>query len=436
MARHESWGRYPVATHQKARVLHWRPNDLRPLLQGSLLPYGLGRSQGDSCLNENGYLLDTSSLDRFISFDEATGVLCGEAGVTLKDILDTFVPRGWFLPVVPGTQFVTLGGAIANDIHGKNHRRAGSFGGHVLRFELLRSDGQRYLCAPTSNAPLFAATIGGLGLTGLITWAAIQLKPLPTPYLEVTTIPFSNLEEFFSLIGEYQDSHEYLIGQFDGVVWRRHVRSRGVLMLGNHSQHKVAKHAARGRAISIPLIMPNWLLNDYSLKVFNWLYQQRQGRKKKYLAHYQPYFFPLDSLQHWNRLYGKRGFLQYQCVVPHEAATAVMQTMLQVMAAKGLSSYLASLKTFGESNSPGLLSFPRPGIVLALDFPFRGIRTLKLLEKFDQLVGNASGAVYPAKDARMSTKSFCTYYPRWQEFSRHVDPNFSSSWWRRVRPLE
>jgi FAD/FMN-containing dehydrogenase len=404
-----SWGRYPLARHVAEKPIVWRDEAL-PLHEQPLLAYGQGRSYGDCCLNDGGALLPTGALDRFISFEN--GVLRCEAGATLGEILELAVPRGWFLPVLPGTRHVSVGGAIANDIHGKNHHRAGTFGRHVRRFELLRSD-RRVECAPGDE--LFAATIGGLGLTGLVTWAEIQLKPVPGPALRVEAVPFSGLDEFFALSDESDAKHEYT------VAWLHVLRSRGIFFRGDHAEGKARPPRSKpGVPFDAPLVI------DLTTEIFNEAYYaaQRLGRRSK-LQHFEKYFFPLDGVARWNRLYGKQGFLQFQCVVPtREALAALLE--------QSPPSPLTVLKKFGELQSPGMLSFPRPGFTLSLDLPNRGADTYALYIRLERIAVEAGGAIYPAKDARMSPRSFARSFPRREEFEKHIDPAFSSSLWRRV----
>lgn len=427
MKAYQSWGGYPRASASRVSVLHWVPDHLPSIDGKKILAYGLGRSQGDSCLNDQGVLLDTSHLDRFIDVDYEQGTITCEAGVTLEQILELVTPHGWFLPVVPGTKHVTVGGAIANDIHGKNHLRYGTFGQHVIALTLLRSD-RAYVCSTTQNAQLFSATIGGLGLTGLVTQATIQLRKTPSPWMKTDVHSFTTLREGITLIQEQSRQHEYVIGQFDALPGSV---GRGVLMIGDHAAGHTQK-IPKNKTITVPLMAPNWLLNDLGMRVFNQFYNMSKAWQKNKTVHYQPYFFPLDSIGYWNRLYGTRGFIQYQSVVPTARAAETYEKMLKLITQTRHGSYLASLKIFGTKVSPGLLSFPRPGIVIALDFPFKGEATLQLLEQFDELVRQAGGAVYPAKDSRMSAVSFKQYYPRWQEFTQYIDPAFSSSFWRRV----
>ncbi len=413
----------------------WRQNQL-PLenfQDKTFLPFGNGRSYGDVCLNDGGVLIDASPLDRFIYFDQDKGVVRCEAGVLLSDILQLVVPRGWFLAVVPGTQFVTVGGAIANDVHGKNHHKAGTFGCHVHRFELLRSDGARISCSSQQNTKWFEATIGGLGLTGLITWAELQLKPISSAFIEQETIRYPNLDEFFELSAESDKNFEYTVAWVDSLASHSQL-GRGLLVRGNGSKERPDNIADKHKhSYSMPITPPFSLINRWTLKGLNSLYYNKKswGRTGS-TVRYEPFFFPLDSFNHWNRIYGNKGFFQFQCVVPAADGQAVIREILERIQKAGSGSFLAVLKIFGDKASPGLLSFPRPGVTLALDFPNQGKKTFELLEKLDEVVKAAQGAVYPAKDACMSADSFQSYFPKWKELEELRDPRFSSSLWRRV----
>jgi FAD/FMN-containing dehydrogenase len=427
-----SWGRYPRPTHQAALSLRSLSEPL-PHHPGSktVLPYGLGRSYGDSCLNDGGYVIPVAAFDHFISFDPTSGILRAEAGTSLAAILETFVPRGWFLPVSPGTKFVTLGGAIANDIHGKNHHVAGTFGRHVRRFELLRSTGERIVCSPTERPDLFAATIAGLGLTGLITWVEVQLIPIRSPYLDTRTTKFRNLDEFFDISKESDSLFEYSVSWVDCTSEGEHM-GRGLFMAGNFSDR--TKPGKRPNlSLPFPCEAPGWLLNSLFMKSFNTLYYNKQfSRVVEALTHYEPFFYPLDAILNWNRMYGRRGFFQYQLVVPFEQDRSIIKEIFTRITRSKRASFLAVLKTFGDIPSPGLLSFPQKGVTLALDFPNDGAPTRALMDELDSIVFAAGGALYAAKDARMSPRSFAASYPRLQEFTKYVDPGFSSSLWRRV----
>ncbi len=423
-----SWGRYPRA-EQQIVPMHWR-DDALPITTGTLLPYGNGRSYGDSCLNDGGILLHTRGLDRFIDFDPASGVLRCEAGVLFSEILDFAVPRGWFLPVLPGTRFVTVGGAIANDVHGKNHHRAGTFGEHVRRFELLRSDGSRRQCSREENVDMFTATIGGLGLTGVITWAEVMLKRIPGPWMATQTRRFRNLKEFFALSAESERDFEYNVAWIDCAA-SGNAFGRGLFIRANHASTPPHRREPGVRRVGIPFTPPLSLINRASLRLFNAVYFHRP-RSSHALTHYAPYFFPLDAIENWNRIYGPRGFLQYQCVVPPASAESTVTELLQRISASGNGSFLAVLKVFTDRPPAGILSFPRAGATLALDFPNRGVATLDLLERLDDIVVAAGGAIYPAKDARLKGERFRHYFPRWEAMVPHIDPRFSSGFWRRV----
>ena len=430
MAAYTSWGNIPRVT-QESYVLPHRHISLPVTEHKSLLPYGKGRSYGDVCLNAENIILPTRYLDKYISFNPETGVLRCEAGVCLHDLLALMVPRGYFVPVTPGTKYVTVGGMIANDVHGKNHHRAGTFGCYVVQFELLRSNGERLLCSPTQNTDYFAATIGGLGLTGLITWAEIQLKPIGSDYISAETIPFTNLSRFMDLTADSDTDWEYTVSWIDSFATKEHT-GKGIFFRGNHADSLSAGQAsAPRRSHRVPFFFPAWVLNSTVLKLFNRLYFATHKTSHDSVSQDQ-FFYPLDSLGSWNRIYGKRGFYQYQCVVPPENAEANIKALLQICARANAGSFLSVLKKFGDVASPGMLSFPRPGYTLALDFPNHGKNTRKMLDALDDVVRGAGGAVYPAKDARMSAASFQQYFPRWQEFSAFIDPAFSSSFWRRV----
>lgn len=428
-APYQSWGGYPQAAQQEVQSLHSRQQRMQFAPGRHYLARGLGRSYGDSCLNDGGVLLATRGLDHYIRFDAEQGVLECEAGVSLAEILSLVLPQGWFLPVTPGTQYVTVGGAIANDVHGKNHHAAGSFGHHLLGFELLRSDGQVLDCSPQQHADWFAATVGGLGLTGLIRRARLQLRRVPGPWIVGEDLRFGSLAEFFQLSAESNARCEYTVAWIDCLSRQ----GRGRFSRGNHAPLELPPPRPR-RAPAMPFTPPLSLVNGLSLRAFNALYWRwPPGAAPARQWHYEPFFYPLDAIAHWNRMYGPRGFLQYQCVLPPAAAQAGVAEMLRLIAASGQGSFLAVLKQLGERPAPGLLSFARAGTTLALDFPFHGAGTLALLEQLDAVTRAAGGAVYPAKDARMSGAAFRQYFPRWSEMQAFLDPAFSSSFWRRVQ---
>jgi len=427
-----SWGNLVRAEHALFG-LRGRSDPFPKIPAGSsVLPFGNGRSYGDSCLNPGGALLETRALDRFIRFDRETGLLASEAGVLLDDILRLAVPAGWFLPVVPGTAYVTVGGAIANDVHGKNHHRAGTFGRHVRELELLRSNGERLKCSRVEHPQWFSATIGGLGLTGVITWAELQLTRIPGPWLAMEVVRFANLEQFFELCDESDREFEYTVAWIDCLARGRRL-GRGLLQRANHSEIADRDRRAHVRQLSVPFMSPISLVNAVTLRVFNTLHYHRQwSPRARYTVDLREFFFPLDWVLHWNRLYGPRGFYQYQCVLPGLFARDATAQLLETVALRGQGSFLAVIKRFGSPTSPGMLSFPRAGVTLALDFPNKGASLEHLFRELDEVVSVAGGRLYPAKDARMPGTLFRSGYPRWQEFARYVDPVCSSSFWRRV----
>lgn len=426
----QSWGRYP-RLHADVLPLHWRSD--YPLLSppnAPMLPVGLGRSYGDVCLLNGGTLLNSAGLSRLISFNPETGLLRCEAGTTLAEILEFAVPRGWFLPTTPGTKYVTIGGAIANDVHGKNHHVAGTFGCHTPRFELVRSDGTRLECSETNNPSWYGATIGGLGLTGLITWADIQLRPIVSRKINYEGIKFVGIDEFLAISRESANV-EYTVAWIDCVAQGRNF-ARGIFMRGTHATDPAPLRASSTAGLSVPVELPTGLLNHFTVGAFNALYYRKQLRARKTsVVDYEPFFYPLDSIHHWNRIYGRKGLLQFQCVLPENGdSTAITQTLREI-AASGLASFLAVIKIFGNRRSPGMLSFPRPGITLALDFP-AGEKSFNLLTRLGNITLEYGGSMYPAKDAMMTPQQFQTFYPEWQQFARFIDPAFTSAFWQRV----
>lgn len=427
----QSWGRYP-RTEQRVHQLFWASDfPVNDTSNYSQLPVGAGRSYGDVCLNAGNTLLLARGLDRLLAFDSQAGILRCEAGVTLAEILDFAVPLGWFLPVTPGTKFVTLGGAIANDVHGKNHHVAGTFGRHVLRFGLSRSDGTQMECSSAQNPDWYSATIGGLGLTGLITWAEIQLKSIVSRKIDYQAVQFNGLEEFMTL-SETNSPGEYTVSWLDSVARGRNA-VRGIFMCGDHNGHVEPRSGSSQAKFTVPIDLPSFTLNRTTVGAFNALYFHKQFRKRvARIVDYEPFFYPLDAVLHWNRMYGKDGLLQFQCVVPPNDGLQAISEMLTATSKSGLASFLTVLKIFGNVRSPGMMSFPLPGITLTLDFPIRSNRTFSLVDRLGEITLAAKGRIYPAKDARMTPSQFQSFYPQYQDFSRHIDPKFSSSFWRRV----
>jgi FAD/FMN-containing dehydrogenase len=397
--------------------------------KGALLAFGNGRSYGDSCENSAGALIDMRPLNRILSFDPQSGVIEAEAGAMLCDLIGHAAPFGFFPAVVPGTQFVTLGGAIANDVHGKNHHRRGTFGCHVESFVLLRSDGSRHVCSASRNAHLFKATIGGMGLTGLILSATIRLMRVPSLDIAETVTPFRELGEFFDLVERADAANEYAVAWIDQLS----ARGRGVLLAGNHAEFGARTANRPAGRFAVPVQPPFTTLNRPFLKVFNAAYRWKKSRARNVRqAGCQSFFFPLDGLRGWNRLYGPNGLFQHQSVVPPDRANEAVPALLAAAGKAGQGSFLTVLKRFGAIRSPALLSFPRPGYTLTLDFPNRGGKTRELLDELDHIALDAGGAVNPYKDARMGAAAFEASFPNWRQLDACRDPAFMSDFWRRT----
>lgn len=404
------WGRYPkvdaeclvpLTAAEVARTFSER---------GALIARGLGRSYGDSALADR--VVSSRYLDKFMVFDAASGWLHCESGVSLDDILRSFVPRGWFLPVSPGTRFVTVGGAIASDVHGKNHHVAGSFCEHVESVDILLANGERVRASQNQNAELLRATCGGMGLTGMIVSATVRLKRISSSRIIETSFRVPDLD---SVLSAFEDSagSTYSVAWIDCLARGKNL-GRSIIMLGEHATEGGLVNREK-RALPVPCDMPASLLNPFTVRAFNSLYYGNAPRRRRTrVVAYEAFFYPLDSLSNWNRLYGKNGLLQYQCVLPRQAGLRALRELLELIAAAGIASFLAVLKLFGRGND-NLLSFPMEGYTLALDFKAEP-RTFELLEQLDQLVSSHGGRVYLAKDARMSAESFRAGYPRWEQF--------------------
>lgn len=425
-----AWGRLTADLHEVARISSVAEAvDAIGNFQTATLPIGLRRSYGDVCLNAGGRLLETEALDRFIRADWQAGVVVVEAGLTIDDLLRVSVPKGWFVPVTPGTKFVTLGGAIANDVHGKNHHQMGTIGRFIRRMVLARSNGELVDISPEDTPEMFAATIGGLGLTGIIVQVELSMTKIGSAFLDVETLPVRDVDDFFRINAESQ-SWPYTVAWVDcfatGAAVGRGVYMRGRLLAdGDLTVH------ARPR-LAIPFALPSFLLNPLTIRGFNALYRRFAVRSERRRTHYDSFFYPLDSIATWNNLYGSRGFYQFQCVVPMHHGSEVLRQMLTTVAEARQGSFLIVLKTFGELISPGILSFPRPGVTLALDFPNKGPRTLALIRRLNAMAIDAGGRIYPSKDATMTADQFRSSYPRWEEVERLRDPGILSDFWRRV----
>ena len=395
------------------------------------LPYGNGRSYGDTCHNDEGVLLDNRHNNQILAFDDQTGILKAQSGVLLADILTFLQDKKWFLPVVPGTKFVTLGGAIANDIHGKNHETRGTFGRHVRCLTLWRSDGEQYFCDANSNQELFSATIAGMGLTGVIVSAEIQFIKVHSHTVRQTITPFENLDQYFYMLESENSSPEYSVSWVDSLASGKSF-GRGIAISGTHAP-SASKPEYRSAKLSVPFTPPIALVSGLPLKIFNsayyWKNKQNSGES---MTSPETFFFPLDAIGGWNKLYGPRGLHQHQSVLPFDTAREGVEELMRTAQEAGQGSFLTVLKRFGALKSPGLLSFPTPGFTLTLDFANKGEKTLELLDKLDRITLQADGRTNPYKDARMSTETFQTGFPNWQQLEALRDPAFQSDFWRRV----
>lgn len=440
------WGRFPCETSTV-----YRPevvDSVDALLRNGDAPTwiarGMGRSYGDPAINGDGAVLSTVRLNHFLAFDPQQAVLTVEAGVTLAEILEHLIPRGWFLPVVPGTKFITVGGAIANDIHGKNHHRDGSFSNFVLDFDLLTATGEVLRCAPDHNADVFWATVGGIGLTGIILRARVQLIPIETAYVRVDYERCPDLDTTLARITDTDARHPYSVAWVDCLA-RGRTMGRAVIMSATHARKpQIPRYAhiplepPRKKRPHVPFDLPGFVLSPISVGAFNALFYRVHPSRQGRILPYEQFFFPLDSIPQWNRIYGKRGFVQYQATFPHHRLDG-MRRLFERLSGASRASFLAVLKRFGPAGQ-GMLSYPFEGFTLALDIPMRpGL--LEFLRELDALVLEHEGRLYLAKDAAMAPETFAAMYPRKNEFlevKHRLDPQgkLSSRMARRLNLVE
>ena len=418
-----NWSNYPVVD---SPIVNW---DGKPFSsdQENWIPRGLGRCYGDASLSD--VILSITNHNLFLSFDTEKGILTCQSGVSLKQILELTVPRGWFLPVTPGTKYVTVGGALASDVHGKNHHLEGCFGDHVLSLTLVLEDGKIITCSTTENTDFFKYTRGGMGLTGIIDSVTLRLKPIETSYISQSQIKANNLQEIISLFHAHKES-TYSMAWIDCLKGGKGF-GRSIFMKGEHTQlnelptkfKKTPLKVHPDKPVEMPINLPGFTLNKFSIKAFNWLYFHKNvSRHIENTVHYDGFFYPLDSIGHWNRMYGKRGFVQYQFVLPLESSESGLIRILERIRAKGLGSFLAVLKLFGKQESP--ISFPMEGFTLALDFPMKkGL--FEFLDELDKMVLEYGGRIYLSKDARMNRNVFWEGYPKGQDFFEFIKVNSS-----------
>ncbi len=409
-----NWGNFPV---MEAEVFETRSLDtIRQTVQNHehLIARGNGRCYGDSSLGEN--IFSTLKLNRFLSFDKEKGMIECESGVLLSDVLNVIIPKGFFLPVTPGTKFITVGGAIAADVHGKNHHGDGTFSNHVENFDLLLADGNVVRCSRNENSELFWRTCGGMGLTGIILNAKFELKPIETSFIHQISHKARDIDGVMELFDRSTES-TYSVAWIDCLAKGKHL-GRSLLMLGEHAildqlPSRFTENPLRlapTTALDLPVFLPPFSLNQLTVKAFNFAYYNKQfSERAKSVIHFDPYFYPLDGIHNWNRGYGRRGFVQYQCVFPLSESHDGLIEILQKIAKSGQGSPLAVLKLFGKPDPNAIMSFPMEGYTLALDFKVND-EVFVLLGQLDRIVLDRGGRLYLAKDARMSPETFHTSY--------------------------
>ncbi|HEU4553051.1 MAG TPA: FAD-binding oxidoreductase [Chitinophaga sp.] len=415
-----NWGNYPVIASEESSFS--REDQLQDLLQTStpVIARGNGRCYGDASLGAHS--ISTLKYDKVLSFDTANGLFECQAGVTLDQVLDIIVPKGWFLPVTPGTKFITVGGAVASDVHGKNHHVDGAFSSQITSMDVLTSQGL-ITCSPALEPDLFWATCGGMGLTGIITRVQFRLKKVETSFIKQKQIKARNLDEVLRLFEENKH-YTYSVAWID-CLQKGASFARSILILGEHAtreelsaqQAKDPLQLPSKKKLTIPFNLPSFVLNTFTVKAFNWLYYAKNTKREiNNVVSYEPFFYPLDAFLHWNRGYGKAGFVQYQFVLPMDQQQGLVE-ILQRISSKGWGSFLAVLKVFGRQDN--LISFPMEGYTLALDFPVRkGL--FAFLDELDELVLQYGGRLYLSKDARMKQEVFWHSYPHVQRFAEIV----------------
>jgi decaprenylphospho-beta-D-ribofuranose 2-oxidase len=423
------WGQYPRLETRAVRPERYALLADACQAERSCIARGQGRAYGDAALNTDGLVVATERLNRILAFDADNGLLRAEAGLTLAELLEHFVPRGWFPPVTPGTRHVSLGGCVASDVHGKNHHHDGSFSAFVDNIELIAADGSTRNIGPRSEPELFHATTGGMGLTGLIGEVALRLRRIETAYIQARHRPARDLEELMALFEDPEQDDDYTVAWIDCLSG-----GRGVFMSGHHAgvnelppemRYRPLELSPR-RTLSIPFNLPGGLLNSFTVGAFNSLYYRiNADRQDPFVTDFGSFFYPLDGLDRWYRLYGRHGFIQYQCVLPEASAASGLRRLLDVLQDRRQAPFLAVLKRMGSA-AAGHLSFPQPGYTLAVDLPVAGVRAQRLATELDAVTLDHGGRVYLAKDACLEPETFRRMYPQyiqWREIKRAIDPD-------------
>jgi len=416
-----NWGNYPVMECNEESFVFDEQLDALIKEQQPFIPRGNGRCYGDASLSQR--IISTLKYDKILSFGRQNGIFECQSGITLDQVLTVIVPAGWFLPVTPGTKFITVGGALGSDVHGKNHHVDGSISNHVIDFDLLLASGEMTTVSRENNPDLFGATLGGMGLTGVITRVKFRLKKIETALIRQKQIKAASLQELIGLFDEYKD-YTYSVAWIDCLKKGKHF-GRSILMLGEHAKLEEIAESDRNEPLNLPkkkqivfpFNLPSWVLNSFTVKAFNLLYYTKNFKKEiNNIVSYEPFFYPLDAVLHWNRMYGKSGFVQYQFVLPLTAKEGLIE-ILHRIADEGLGSFLAVLKVFGKQDS--MISFPKEGYTLALDFPVRkGL--LNFLDELDELVLKYHGRLYMSKDARMKPAMLVAGYPELEKFKQII----------------
>jgi FAD/FMN-containing dehydrogenase len=427
-----SWGNYPVI---EGNVQTFGGKDSLPV-QESWIPRGMGRSYGDSALAP--LMISSRKMNRLLEFDDQSGILRCEAGVTFEDLLNVFVPRGWFPPVTPGTKFVSMGGALASDVHGKNHHKEGAFSRHVLSFDLMIPSGEVLHCSRTENPDIFMATAGGMGLTGMILNLSLKMKPIETSLIDMESVKAENLEAVLELFSDFEDA-TYSVAWLDCLA-KGNRMGRSLVMKGEHATRDQIKGTRYEKdplfipkklKLNVPFDFPAFVLNPLTTRAFNLLYYNKQfSKRKRSLVDYDAFFYPLDSIFNWNRIYGKRGFAQYQFVLPREAGIEGLKRMLSAVTSSGMASFLTVLKYLGKPE--GMIAFPMEGYTVALDFSIHP-KIFPFLKQLDAKVEEMGGRVYLTKDSRMDPGMLVRTYPGLEEFRgilKRLDPE------RKLRSLQ